>query len=122
STGFFVAAAASLQHYASGRGGISGITTCRFLEHGGEALCYRTVRAQKIGKRNGSVVRIPVNDAIIKAGFASAGRIETGCVDAQRIGHVRHADSFIATGMEQVLSGGDGLVNIEFAGTSSRSN
>lgn len=121
-TGFFVAATASLQHYAPSGSRITGITACRFLEHCGDALRHRAVRTQDICKRNGTVVRIPVDDPLIKTCLASEGRIETGCVDAQRVGHVRHADRFIAPGMEQALSSRDGLINIEFARATSRSN
>lgn len=121
-TGFFVVATASLQHDASSGDRVTGITACRFLEHYGDALRHRTVRTQDICKRNGAVVRIPVDDPLIKTRLASEGRIEAGCVDAQRVGHVRHTDSFISPGMEQVLSSRDGLINIEFARATSRSN
>src|SRR5690606_3274196 len=121
-TRFCVAATASLQHYASSRRRVAGITTRRFLKHCGDALRDRTVRAQKVCKRDGSVMSIPVDDPLIKTSFASDRRIETGCVDAQGVGQVRHADGVITPGMEQALSSCDGLIYIEFTRSTPTSN
>lgn len=81
-----VVAARAFQHQTAGGGRVCGVAAGGLLQHVGQGVGQRAGGVQELWQRDGPGLRVAVEDARVQAGLAAEGGVETGRVDAQRLG------------------------------------